>query len=501
MKYLPSVIVVFILLSSVSITGSASADANSVYKVQSGLVASDSLTTGDTSYWTPWGSTINTPLLRDFYEDSQGLHIGVQSPYSGKWVNYGALSPDTDATLFHAVVTNNYTSVSDGVFEAGLYVLSSNSNYVGCIAVSNFDGHYWSVHQTYGSHIVGSGIIATLYESPLNTMPLTQDCTIITNGDNFLKVYLGGELVFSSNNMQQEMPTPFKALLQVDASSPTMHYGTFLDYYATSNEQVTVINAPPNGTVQIVDSSNNTLASSIVSSDGNATMVVGMYSLPLVANILVYNSTNALISNTTSPVTIFGGDVYSAITTEPQPPTKLIATAVSSSEIDLSWTAPTDDGGSPITSYKIERFDNGTVTTIFTNSTSTTYSDTGLAESTTYSYDVHAINSVGTSAPSNTASATTHSTGTSQLTVTTQKLDGTAIEGIWIQLYQNDDVVDEGYSPVTFTLNNSRIYGVVPNDWIGYTFDHWLDTGSTDRARDISIISDTTIRAVYKTLP
>jgi len=484
----------------------ASADTNSVYKIQSGLVASDSLTTGDTSYWTEWGSTINTPPRHDFYEDSQGLHIGVQSiPTTqingGKWVNYGALSPDTNTTLFHAVVENNYTSVSDGVFEAGLYVLAPNSNYVGCLAASNFDGHFWSVHQAYGSHVVGSGVMTTLYESPMNTENKAQHCTIITNGDNYLKVYLGGKLVFSSNEMEQEMPSPFKVLLQVTSTSSTMRYGTFLDYYATTGEEVTVINAPPGGTVKIIDSSDNTLASSAVDSTGTATMLVGMHNLPLVANILVYNSTNALISNTPNPVNIFGGDVYSAILTEPQPPTELIATAVSSSQINLSWNAPADDGGSPITSYKIERFDNGTATILFTNSTSTTYSDTSLAESTTYSYDVHAINSVGISAPSNTASATTYSTGTSQLTVTTQKLDGTAIEGIWIQLYQNDDVVDEGYSPVTFTLNNSRIYGVVPNDWIGYTFDHWLDTGSTNRARDISITSDTTIRAVYKTLP
>lgn len=391
----------------------------SVSLVKSGLVASDSLTTGDTSYWTPWGSTINTPLLREYYEDSQGLHIGVQSPYSGKWVNYGFISPDTNASLFHAVVTNPYTSVYDGnvgttasVFEAGLYVMSSNSNYVGCIAVADFDGHYWAVHQAYGSHIIGSGIMTTLYQSPLNTMPLTQDCTIITNGNNSLKVYLSGNLVVSRNDMDLQMPTPYKALLQVDSSSPTMHYGTFLNYYATSSEKVTVINAPPGGTVKIVDSSNNILASAPVASDGIAPMLVEMYSLPLVANIKVYNSTNTLIANTSSAVNISGGDVYSA--TGPAPPP---------------------------------------------------------------------------------------SSSTSKLTVNTQNLSGTAIEGLWIQLYQNGEVVDSGSSPVTFTLNNDQLYTVVPNDWVGYSFDHWLDTGSTNRARDMSLSTDTTIAAVYRTIP
>lgn len=300
--------------------GTAKAQTSSVYQVQSGLVAHDSLTTGDTSYWTFWSSTINTPVLKDYYEDSEGLHIGVQAPYHpwGKWVNYAAVSPDTNADLFHAVITNSYASVPDGVFEAGLYVVAPNSNYVGCIAVADFDEHYWAVHQAYGSQIIGSGTITTLYESPLNTMPLIQDCTIITNGDNYLKVYLGGDLVFSSDTMDMKMPAPFKALLQVDATSPTMHYGTFTDYYATSSEEVTVTDAPSSGTVQIVDPSSAVLASASVGSDGTATMPVGMYGLPLNAYINVYNSTNALVANTTSAITIWGGDMYT--TNEPVPP-------------------------------------------------------------------------------------------------------------------------------------------------------------------------------------
>src|SRR5207245_2405558 len=93
------------------------------------------------------------------------------------------------------------------------------------------------------------------------------------------------------------------------------------------------------------------------------------------------------------------------------PPSGLAATAVSSSQINLSWPAPADNGGSAITGYMIERSANGgsTWSTIASNSgsTATTYSDIGLAAGTAYTYRVSAINSVGSSLPSNNASATT----------------------------------------------------------------------------------------------
>lgn len=97
----------------------------------------------------------------------------------------------------------------------------------------------------------------------------------------------------------------------------------------------------------------------------------------------------------------------------PQPPTGLTSTATSSSQINLSWTAPSNNGGSAITGYDIERStDNGnTWSTIVPNtgSAATTYNDTGLSPSTSYTYRVSAINAVGTSSPSNTASTTTQS--------------------------------------------------------------------------------------------
>jgi len=92
-------------------------------------------------------------------------------------------------------------------------------------------------------------------------------------------------------------------------------------------------------------------------------------------------------------------------TTPPSTPTNLIATAVSSSQINLSWTASTDASG--IGGYKIYR--GGTLLTT-TTGTATTYSNTSLSANTTYSYTVAAYDTVtpsNTSAQSGSASATT----------------------------------------------------------------------------------------------
>jgi len=103
------------------------------------------------------------------------------------------------------------------------------------------------------------------------------------------------------------------------------------------------------------------------------------------------------------------------ISVGPQPPTGLTANLVTPSKINLNWIAPSDPGSLLLTGYKIERSTDGgnTWSTIVENTrnTSTTYTDTGLASGTTFTYRVSAINPIGTSSPSNTASATTSSIG------------------------------------------------------------------------------------------
>jgi YVTN family beta-propeller protein len=166
-------------------------------------------------------------------------------------------------------------------------------------------------------------------------------------------------------------------------------------------------------------------------------------------------------TNSNRTVSISSDDAIMAVyKTFPQPPRNLSATAVSLSQINISWTVPISNGGSPIIGYKIERSTNGSSTwsTIIsdTNSTSTTYNDTGLDRHTGYSYRVSAMNSVGTSSSSNTATAVTYGIPTSPT-----NLSATAVSSSQINLAWNTPTSDGG-SPIT-----------------GYAIEHSTDSGST----------------------
>ena len=98
--------------------------------------------------------------------------------------------------------------------------------------------------------------------------------------------------------------------------------------------------------------------------------------------------------------------------TGPEAPRGLTATADGQMRIDLSWSAPSDDGGASITGYKIEVSTNGSSWSDLvanTRSTSTSYTHSGLAAGTTRHYRVSAINSAGTGTASNVDNATTDS--------------------------------------------------------------------------------------------
>jgi YVTN family beta-propeller protein len=110
--------------------------------------------------------------------------------------------------------------------------------------------------------------------------------------------------------------------------------------------------------------------------------------------------------------------------TVPDAPTGLTATP-GDQQVMLTWTAPANDGGSPITGYTIEYRVTGETWVTYIGGasgggagvvtgllrlgagTTTTAGVNGLADATTYDFRVRALNSVGLSSTSNVATATT----------------------------------------------------------------------------------------------
>ncbi|MFL6034592.1 MAG: fibronectin type III domain-containing protein, partial [Gaiellaceae bacterium] len=89
----------------------------------------------------------------------------------------------------------------------------------------------------------------------------------------------------------------------------------------------------------------------------------------------------------------------------PGPPT-LTAAAASSGSVALTWNAPSSNGGAGITGYRVYRGTaSGGEILRATLGAVTSWSDTGLANGTTYYYRVTALNSVGESSLSNELSA------------------------------------------------------------------------------------------------
>ena len=107
--------------------------------------------------------------------------------------------------------------------------------------------------------------------------------------------------------------------------------------------------------------------------------------------------------------------------------TGLTATADGQTQIDLSWDAPSDDGGADITGYRIEVSPDGATWDVLvadTGTTATSHSDMTPTAGSTRHYRVSAINSAGTGPASNVDSATTEAEGSG----TTAQPAGSGIE-------------------------------------------------------------------------
>jgi hypothetical protein len=295
----------------------------SMVKEASGFVAFDPLNNvtkdqatlqSSSRYWKYGGSAQGQSAPFAFNEDPQGLHIGIQAKVAGQWAGFYAVSPPTNAQVFHAVVTEPARTIPSWVFNSALYVQTANGfiNYVSCGAQTDSSGTYWSVWQASGDTTQATSF-TQLWADTTPNQPLTRSCTIATNGNNYLAVYLDNSLVYQSSALNLKMPSPFIAFLEVQTSSANqMLFSTYTNYYATTGTSVTVDNLPAGASsVQLVDQSGNVMLSSPVS-NGVAAIDIGKFTFPISASIVVKDSSGSTLASS-GLLSLWGGDRYGVV--------------------------------------------------------------------------------------------------------------------------------------------------------------------------------------------
>lgn len=134
------------------------------------------------------------------------------------------------------------------------------------------------------------------------------------------------------------------------------------------------------------------------------------------------------------------GEYELSDTTSPSAPENVEAEAISKSQIDLTWSASSDNVG--VSGYSVYRNDNQ----VANGTVGTSFSDTGLELNTEYTYYVVAIDEAGnTSDPSAEVTAKTHrKTGDLNGDNEIDIFDLSVLLSAWEETDQNSDLNDDG---------------------------------------------------------
>lgn len=343
---------------------------------------------------------------------------GILTTTARDWVNQGA---DIDSGFGrldgYEAVRNSNSPPSSGSNIALPHHTFISDSLPGTGAIDN-----WNIN-----------IVDTSY--PLAISLIMPDWTSASSPDFDIRLFdQAGNLIASSlgvirqETIALDISTTGTYRLQVDSYNGSGNY--YLDISA-GDQPLASDTTPP--VVNISSPANGSTVSGLVTISANASDNAGVSKVDFfVDTILIATDTTSPYSITWDSKTVTNGshtlsakafdqasnsatDTISVmVDNDIQPPTApsgLTATAVSSSQIDLNWNQATDNVG--VAGYKIYR-DN-----VLINQVSTTnYSDIGLAQSTTYSYQVSALDLAGNeSLKSNTATATTLTQPLSSLSV------------------------------------------------------------------------------------
>ncbi|HKF46889.1 MAG TPA: cellulose binding domain-containing protein [Terracidiphilus sp.] len=222
----------------------------------------------------------------------------------------------------------------------------------------------------------------------------------------------------------------------VDTSNNPTYYGyalgQFSKFVRPGSVRVSATGAPSGVLVSAYKGSTSSAIVAVNTNGSSTSLPVNIQNLS-VGSVTPYQTTSSgglvaqsavNVSNGSFSYTLPANSIVTFVTSGsggnncgsvPAAPAGVTATAASSSSINVSWMAVTPPTNCSLNSYTVFR----STTSGFTPSSAnqvgsvsgTSFSDTGLAASTTYYYKVEAVDSDGSSPASSQASATTQSGG------------------------------------------------------------------------------------------
>jgi putative cell wall-binding protein len=303
---------------------------------------------------------------------------------------------------------------------------------------------------------------------PLTFASTTATVTGLTNGQKyFFKLVITGGTYAGDSNIAIATPTNLSVPdAPTNVSATAGNTNALLTWTAPANDggsPITdyLVNVYSNGSsVKTVDTGSTTPSATVVDL-ANGTPYT-----------FTVNAQNSVGYSTTSSATSVV--IPTAPAGVPDAPTNVAATAGNASA-SLTWTAPANDGGSPITDYLIDVYSNGSsVNTVDTTSTTPSATVVNLTNGIPYTFDVKAVNSVGVGTTSSATSIVTptapheptHSSGSGTGSTSTSTSPGPTITANVVDGTNNSTPIASVNAKVTANADGTDTVTVKPSDAI-----------------------------------
>jgi endoglucanase len=327
----------------------------------------------------------------------------------GSWTDQITFPTDSRHTLYGALVGGPSSANDAYTDDRSNYT----SNEVATDYNAGFTGALARLAQEYG----GTPLANFPQPEPVVGNEMYVEAAINATGSNFTEIKalvnntsgwparMGDKLSFRYYFTLESGVSPSQITLTANynqcsaPTGPTLHAGSV--YYISVSCVGTKIY--PGGQSNFKKEVQFRIASSGAWDPSNDWSITGVNTTPggtpaLVQRIPLYDNGTRVFGN--EP----GGGVVDQ--SPPSTPANLTVTGTTSSSVSLSWSAATDDVG--VTGYQVLRG-----STVVGSPTGLTFTDTGLAASTTYSYSVRALDASGKQSSASTAvSATTQAVTT-----------------------------------------------------------------------------------------